>query len=257
MERPFHEYHDEMFRWYDYHLKGLDTGIMEEPPITFHISGVDEPRHEQQLVPERTQWEKLYFRSHGRLTESREPLEGSPTSFTQDPPTETNCVEAALFRSPPFTTPTEVTGPLEVRFHAAIDSSDTNWIVLLYAIESENTEPRDGHLLTRGYLKASHREVDPEQSRPAQPYHPHTDPVPVKEGQVYEYRIGLPPISHTFAPGAAMAVELRSLELPFVDESVSRGGLHYHLPPSESVTHRIYHDSDRPSRVVYPVVPAR
>jgi len=27
MERPFHSIHDEIVRWYDYWLKGIDTGI--------------------------------------------------------------------------------------------------------------------------------------------------------------------------------------------------------------------------------------
>ena len=33
LERPFHQYHDEIIRWYDHWLKGQDTGIMDEPPV--------------------------------------------------------------------------------------------------------------------------------------------------------------------------------------------------------------------------------
>jgi len=36
LERPFHEYHDEIIRWYDHWLKGVDTGIVAEPPVTVH-----------------------------------------------------------------------------------------------------------------------------------------------------------------------------------------------------------------------------
>ena len=33
LERPFHSFHDEILRWHDHWLKGIDTGIMEEPPV--------------------------------------------------------------------------------------------------------------------------------------------------------------------------------------------------------------------------------
>ena len=41
-ERPFHEVHDDMFRWYDYWLKGIDTGVMDEPPVSIFVEGTRE-----------------------------------------------------------------------------------------------------------------------------------------------------------------------------------------------------------------------
>jgi putative CocE/NonD family hydrolase len=38
-ERPFHEVHDDMFRWYDYWLKGIDTGVMDEPAVSIVVEG--------------------------------------------------------------------------------------------------------------------------------------------------------------------------------------------------------------------------
>ncbi len=49
LERPFHECHDEMFRWYDYWLKGIDTGIMDEPAVQFSVEGSYEWRKEDHL----------------------------------------------------------------------------------------------------------------------------------------------------------------------------------------------------------------
>jgi hypothetical protein len=37
LDRPFHEYHDEIIRWYDHWLKGIDTGIMTEPPVRYWL----------------------------------------------------------------------------------------------------------------------------------------------------------------------------------------------------------------------------
>lgn len=240
-----------MFRWYDYHLKGVDTGVVDEPPITFHVEGETTPREGTRPVPEGTRWRRRFFRSFARLSTERGTGTGSPTSFTQDPPTVTSEAEGVRFRSPLFDRPTVVLGPSEVCVHAAIDAEGTNWIVLL----REGDGP-DEQLLARGYLKASHRAVDPDRSRPGQPYHPHRSPEPVTPGEVYEYRIGLPPIGHRFDVGDSLDVEIRSLEVPFRDSTLSRGGLHYHLPRSEPVTHRIYQDDERPSHVRYAEVPS-
>ena len=35
LERPWHSFHGEILRWYDYWLKGIDTGIMDEPPVKY------------------------------------------------------------------------------------------------------------------------------------------------------------------------------------------------------------------------------
>jgi hypothetical protein len=39
MARPFWQMHDEILRWYDYWLKGIDTGIMDEPPVKYWVMG--------------------------------------------------------------------------------------------------------------------------------------------------------------------------------------------------------------------------
>jgi hypothetical protein len=37
--RPFVEEHEKMFRWYDYWLKGIDNGVMDEPPVSVFVEG--------------------------------------------------------------------------------------------------------------------------------------------------------------------------------------------------------------------------
>jgi hypothetical protein len=53
-DRPYVEYHDELIRWYDYHLKGIDTGIMDEPPVKMFVMGINKWRFENgmgQILP--------------------------------------------------------------------------------------------------------------------------------------------------------------------------------------------------------------
>ena len=57
-ERPFHEFHDDMLRWYDHWLKGVDTKIMEEPSIRVFVEGAKRWRAEKDWPPAQTRWTK-------------------------------------------------------------------------------------------------------------------------------------------------------------------------------------------------------
>ena len=57
----------DQLRWFDYWLKGIDTGIMDEPPVKLEIrtGGSKKPypfRFENEWPLARTQWTKLYLR---------------------------------------------------------------------------------------------------------------------------------------------------------------------------------------------------
>ena len=50
LERPFHSFHGEILRWHDHWLKGLDTGIMNEPPVKYWVMGANEWRTARRLA---------------------------------------------------------------------------------------------------------------------------------------------------------------------------------------------------------------
>ncbi len=86
-ERPFHESHAEMFRWYDHWLKGIDTGIMDEDgPIRVFVEGARRWRAEKEWPLKRTAWTKYYLRPRHRLAATPEPLgpeDAPPTASTR------------------------------------------------------------------------------------------------------------------------------------------------------------------------------
>jgi predicted acyl esterase len=53
-----------ILRWLDCWLKGLDTGIMDEPEIAIYDNGTGKWRHENEYPLARTNWEKYYL--HGK-----------------------------------------------------------------------------------------------------------------------------------------------------------------------------------------------
>ena len=182
LERPFMSLHRELLRWYDHWLKGIDTGVMSEPPVKYWAMGANEWRYGDDWPLPETQWTKLYLSSWGRLRPNPfvpESADGrrSPDAFVQMPLTQTTDVQRLRYMSEPLPQDTLVVGPIVLNLFAEIDQDDTNWIVILSDVgpdvsvrtarEGERDIPKDlpERELTRGTLKASMRELDPDRSK--------------------------------------------------------------------------------------------
>ena len=130
---------------------------------------------------------------------------------------------------------------------AEIDQPDTNFILRLWDYAPNGKR----QLITSGYLKASHRELD-ERTTEGNPFHPHTRTVPVEPGQIEEYVLRLYPFANTFRPGHVLTVELSNAE-PLADEhNALLPPDAFHLPVGRPVTHKIYRDAAHQSRLVLP-----
>ena len=70
--------------------------------------------------------------------------------------------------------------------------------------------------LTRGWLKASHRAIDPKRSKPGRPWHPLTREAqkPVVPGEVTEYAIEILATANQFKTGHRICLDITSLDLP-------------------------------------------
>ena len=68
LERPFRSFHHEILKWYDHWLKGIDTGVMREPPVKFWVMGENKWREADDWPLPETQWTKLYLRNWERLS---------------------------------------------------------------------------------------------------------------------------------------------------------------------------------------------
>ena len=50
LERPFHTLHGEILRWHDHWLKGIDTGVVDDPPVRYWLMGANESRRGRGLA---------------------------------------------------------------------------------------------------------------------------------------------------------------------------------------------------------------
>jgi putative CocE/NonD family hydrolase len=277
LERPFHQYHDEIIRWYDHWLKGRDTGIMDEPPVRYWLMGANEWQSGQDWPLPETRWTKYYL-SHWEGLSTTPPRPAAevgasarePDVFTQMQVTRTTKVERLRYMTDPLPHNVTVAGPISLTLYAAIDKKDTNWIVVLKDIgpdvsvrtarEGERDVPTTLHEreLTRGWLKASYRALDEERSRPWSPFHKLTREAiaPVVPGEIVEYRIQILATANRFKAGHRICLDITSMDVPTgTGATTNVEYIPYHVCSSETVTHRIYRDAARPSHLLLPIIP--
>jgi predicted acyl esterase len=248
-DRPWRQDLDNVIRWNDHWLKGIDTGIMDEPPIKIFVMGADQWRYENEWPLARTRWTKFYLRSWNNLSPEPETYNKEPDCFVQEPLHMSDKAQSLNYLSPPMPEDTEVIGPVALYLFASIDTDDTNWIAALYDVDEHGME----QLLGKGNLKASHRAIDRSQSKPWQPYHPHTSSEPVVPGEVCEYAIEIAPIANMFKAGHRIKLEIKSMVSPKDPEFL----IHFHplLCSSRTTVHRIYRSKEYESHLVLPIVP--
>ncbi len=249
--RPWHENHDIVLRWYDHWLKGIDTGVMDEPPINILVQGTNEWRYENEWPLARTQWTKYYARAGGLLTETLPSWNEIPDSFT-------NIARLAPGQQPPclkymtavFTQDTEVTGPIALYLYAALSAEDTNWIAEIIDADAEGAEKR----VSIGWLKASHRELDERKSQPYQPFQPHTRSIPVEPGRVYQYAIEIRETSYVFKAGHRMELKVKAQDASWEGKEY-HFAFFVHLTNTTEVNHTIFHTREYPTHLLLPIIP--
>ncbi|MCO5159522.1 MAG: CocE/NonD family hydrolase [Mesorhizobium sp.] len=274
-ERPFRGFHSEILRWYDYWLKGIDTGIMNEDPVKVYVAGAGKWLQASAWPLPQTAWTPFYLDSWERLrtkpfTPASRDETAIPDAFVQMPPTLTRSVSRLRYLSEPLADDLLVVGPAAMTLFAEIDQADTNWIIVVRDVgpDTKVRTAREGERdlpsnlpereVSRGWLKASYREEDAERTKPWRPWHKLTrearkDATP---GEIIEYHIELMSMSNLFRRGHRVCVEITA-----ADFGTGIGGatnveyIPAHVVSSKTVLHKVYRDQAHPSHVLLPVQP--
>jgi len=250
VDRPWRTQHEELIRWMDHWLKGIDTGIMDEPPIKLFVSGINQWRYEQEWPLPTTKWTKFYLRTWNRLLDEEPDADDKePDCFIQQPLSMTTEVKSVKYTTLPLPQDLTVIGPMSFTFYAAIDQEDTCWNIRLRELdESGNAvlvSPPQQTDFADGWLRASRRTLDESKSKPWRPMHQRKKEL-AKPGEIYEYNVGLEGISNVFKAGHRIQVEICSLDtVPG----------HMHLCSSKTTLHKIYHTPEYQSHLLFPVIP--
>jgi predicted acyl esterase len=112
--------------------------------------------------------------------------------------------------------------------------------------------------LTRGWLKASNRALDPERSTEWKPLHKLTRAAaePVTPGEVVEYEIELLATANLFETGHRICLDVMSMDVPTgVAGATNAEYVPYHVTSSRTTLHTVHHDTAHPSALYVPIVP--
>jgi predicted acyl esterase len=283
---PFYtdEGRQDQLRFFDYWLKGINNGVMDEPPVKLAIrKGRDEIewRHENEWPIARTEWTKFYF-------DLSPPAAGAPANrggLVADCPKETSSrtydssslgsmgsTSAAssqvmgggikpgmgiALETPALAHDLEVTGPLAASFWVSSTTEDMDLFLTLRNFDSDGNEVLETGQqgtpvpVAKGWLRVSHRELDPELSLPYRPYHKHRHRQFLKPGEIVKVEVEIWPTSMVFRKGHRIRLDIQPR-----DGVGSQSYMHYHADYNIG-TNTIYAGGERESYLLLPVIPAR
>lgn len=272
----FHE--KELLPFYDHYLKGIDNGFMDGPPVKIFVRGDDAYRTEAGWPLRQAEYRPYYLRrgpSHsvsslndgGLSTQAPDPDGGRTTYSYPDPLWKIGVVSfgkygpdpvarVLTFTSPPLERDLEVTGPIVLELYASSSQTDTDFFVKLTDQHPLPPGERDRGvqppftIVSKGWLRASHREKDEALSTPYRPFYAHRNAQAVEPGKVYKFEIEVHPVSYVFKQGHRIRLELAN-----GDSALTEGLFPHQYFYYKVGSDTVYHDAARPSRILLPVVP--
>lgn len=282
----FNEY---VIRWFDYWLKGTDTGIMDEPEVAIFDMGTGKWRFEGEYPLARTKWTKYYLHNREVISSVKSGKKEKPDTYKNislntalmasygiKPDTNRMNEHYVTYTSAPLEKNLKINGPVSFTLYAATAEEVTsdwsffvkmgemvpkgvplNPVTKLPEIKPEANDPftpPNVQIWSWGSLKAKFREVDEKRSRPGQPWHHYNKPTALKPNTIYEFEIEMQPIFKTFRKGCRIWMKIASDDALFSTWDASSEYVERPLNLAKNEI-TIYHDAAHPSHLLLPVIP--
>jgi predicted acyl esterase len=210
-------------RFFDRFLKGEANGWDRQPRVQLQVRHVDRfvERHENEWPIARTRWTKFFLdpAGHALAGEARQ----SGGSVTYD-----GLGEGATFLSAPLGEETEITGPLAAKLFVSSSTADADLFLVFRVFTPDLREvvfmgAIDPHTpIAQGWLRASHRKLDPKLTLPHRPYHTHDEKQPLKPGEIAELDVEIWPTSIVVPAGHRIALTVRGKDYEWQKTSGAR-----------------------------------
>ena len=261
-------------RFFACFLKGEKNGWNRQPRVQLQVRHVDRfvERQENEWPLARTQWTKFYLDPAGQALTRSVPAGSAQLEYDA-------LGEGLTFVSAPLVRQTEITGPSACKLWVSSSTSDADFFLVLRVFTPDFREvvfqgAIDPHTpVAQGWLRASHRKLDPKLTLPYRPYHTHDASQPLKRNQVVELDVEIWPTSIVVPAGHRIALTVRGKDYVYPGGS---GGKLSNFKNELTGCGPFLHDDphDRPARifggrntlhfgpgrapyVLLPVIPAR
>jgi uncharacterized protein len=236
-------------RFFGHFLKGEDTGWEKEPRVALNIRHPGERfilRAENEWPLARTQWTK-YFLQPRHFGLGTEAPDGEATLSYE------TTGDGLTFRTQPLKKNVEITGPVAAKLWLSSDTTDADLFLVLRVFDPAgkdvvfigSNDPRVPVGL--GWLRASHRKLDPQRSRPYRPWHTHDEEWPLTPGEPVELDIEIWPTSIVVPPGYRIALTVRGKDYEYDGTDAGLPNAPYSMKGVGPFTHA--DPDDRPAAI--------
>jgi uncharacterized protein len=246
------DYGAELHRWFDYWLKGIDNGIIKEPPVHYYLMEGEKKKAWQMTNPwplKDLKMNRFYFRERvtggttstndGNLTPSSltitEAFDAYKVNYTTTsgknprwtavnwprdcPNMSSNDAKALTYTTPLLKTAIQIIGHSVVQLWLRTDSPDLDIFAYLEEVD-ENGNPT---YITEGNLRASHRRLGPAPyDNLGLPFHSYfkTDQEPIPSGKPIALVFDLLPTAYRFSPGKRLRLTVALADAYAFDTTV-------------------------------------
>jgi predicted acyl esterase len=276
----------DQLRFFDYWLKGEKNGVMDEPPVKLLIrkGGKDnyEWRNEQEWPLKRTRWTRFYLNPSRVTVKNREPAEGllvatppkgknsitySATGMSKAGIASASWTSTVLpgslprlgvsFETAPFKEDVEVTGPVVLTLWVSSTTEDMDIFATMRNIDRDGRDlwevgqQQQDVPVTKGWLRASHRGLDRELTRPHRPYHAHDRRQWLKKNEPVRLDVEIWPTCMVFRKGHRIRLDIQPR-----DGAGSAPYTHYSADYNTG-DNTIYTGGGMASHLLLPVIPGK
>ena len=261
-------------RWFDWLLKGEDSGLAAEKPVRLFVMGANEWRDEDDWPLPGTEYVDYFLHSGGRANTAAgdgrlstdAPGDEPEDVYLYDPrdpvpttgggtflpglsiganagPRDQRAVEGRhdvlCYTTEPLAAPLEVIGPVRAVLHVSSSATDTDFTAKLVDVAPDGRAEN----LADGILRARYRESL-------------SEPSPLEPERVYEVTVDLVATAAVIAAGHRIRLEVSSSNFPRFDRNTNTGGVIATEGEADirQAVNRVHHTRVRPSRLVLPVI---
>jgi predicted acyl esterase len=198
-------------RFLGHFLKGEDAGWSRQPRVQLQIRHPGERfelRHEDEWPIARTEWTRVYLDLEAQSLGREPPRAATRRSFEA-------LGDGLLFMMPPADAPIEITGPAAAKLFVSSSTTDADLFLVLRLFAPDGSEAtfhgaNDPRMpIALGWLRASHRKLDPARSLPYRPWHTHDALQPLAPGEIVELDIEIWPTCIVIPPGYRLGLAVR------------------------------------------------
>ncbi len=249
-----------MLRWFDSQLKGIDDGIIDEPPVKIFVMGENKWRYEHEWPLARTDYRNFYFHSKGKANtgsgdgslNTSMPGNEEADRYVYDPANPARTIggmgpydqagleersDVLVFTTPVLKEDIEITGPVSTVVYASSSARNTDFTAKLVDVYPDGRAMR----LCEGIIRADHR--DPAQK-----------PSLIEPGKIYRFSIDMWATSNLFVKGHRIRVEISSSNFPRFDRNLNTGNYFATDTTVMKAQQMIFHGREYPSHIVLPVI---